>query len=121
ALSLLVALPYPLLALAGDFVGVPSLVKRAAGAAMLASVVGMALVGEELPDWFVLLVVTYFVATTTYSSAQFTQAAVTMRGVSRMRMALAAAGSLALGGVLLVTGFGAFSDSTALDVLRNAL
>jgi len=117
--SLLLALPYPLLALAADFTGVPTHIKRLTEVSLALSLVGVVALGEELPGWFVIFVVTYFVGTTTYASAQFTQAATTMRSVSRLRMALAAAGSLALGGVLLVAGFQAFFDSSALSAIGS--
>lgn len=117
--SVLLALPYPLLLLAGDFTGVPRRVKRAAEAALVLSIVGVVTLGEELPGWFVILVVAYFVGAMTYASSQFTRAAANMRGVSRLRMMLAAAGSLALGGVLLVAGFQAFFELAVLGALAN--
>lgn len=117
--TVLLALPYPLLLLAGDFTGVPPLVKRAAEAALILSVLGLWMVGEELPGWFVILAVGYFVGVTTYASAQFTRAASSMRSVSRLRMTLAATGSLALGVVLLVAGFQAFLELPVLSVLAN--
>ena len=117
--TVLLALPYPLLLLAGDFTGVPRRVKRATEAALILSVLGVWTLGEELPGWFVIFVVAYFVAATTYASAQFTRAASSMRSVSRLRMMLAASGSLALGGVLLVAGFQAFLELSVLRVLAN--
>ncbi len=120
-LSLLLALPYPLLGLADDFTGVPSWIKRLTEVSLALSVVGVAALGEELPGWFVIFVVAYFVGTMTYASWQFTRAAATMRSVSRLRMSLAAAGSLALGGVLLVAGFQAFFESPVLDAIGSVL
>ncbi len=117
--SLLLALPYPLLGLADDFTGVPAPIKRATEAALAASLVGVAALGEELPGWFVIVVVAYFVGTVTYASWQFTRAAATMRSVSRLRMSLAALGSLALGGVLLLAGVQAFVESSVLGAIGN--
>ncbi len=117
--TVLLALPYPLLLLAGDFTGVPRRVRHATEAALALSVAGVLTLGEELPGWFVVLAVAYFVGTTTYASAQFTRAASSMRSVSRLRMSLAATGSLALGGVLLVAGFQAFLDAAILGAVAN--
>ncbi|MGE3961199.1 MAG: ATP-binding protein [Dehalococcoidia bacterium] len=117
---LLVALPYPLLLLAGDFTGVRTRTRRAAEGALALSIAGLfALDPDPLPTWFVLFVVAYFVVTATYASAQFVHAAITMRGVSRLRMGFAAAGSLSLAGVIFISGFMAFVDSSILTLLSQ--
>ncbi len=119
--SLLLALPYPLLRLAGDFTGIRQAVRRAAEGALLLSIAGIiAFDPDALPSWFVLFVVAYFVSTATYASAQFVHAAATMRSVSRLRMAFAAAGSLALASVILVAGIRAFVESPLLLGLSSA-
>lgn len=118
--SLLVALPYPLLRLAGDFTGVRPWVRHAAEIALALSIAGIGLF-EELPGWFVILVVAYFVATTTYASAEFTHAALTMRSVSRFRMVFAAGGSFILALLILDIGVQAFVESPVLTALTNLL
>lgn len=117
---LLVSLPYPLLRLAGDFTGIRPAVRRAVEVTLAASLIGLLLFDpDNLPTWFVLLVVAYFVATTSYASTQFMRAAVTMRSVSRLRMAFAAGGALALAGVLVLVGVNAATETSALNVVAS--
>lgn len=116
---LLISLPYPLLRLAGDFTGIRMIARRAAEAALLVSTVAIAASGSPLPTWVVLFVVTYFVATTTYASWMFMHAAVTMRGVSQLRMSFAAAGSLSLALLILDVGVMTFVESSVLSALSN--
>lgn len=119
---LLVAIPYPLLRLAGDFTGVSRLVRHSAEAALLLSWIGLiAFHPEELPGWFVIFVVVYFVGTVTYASAQFVQAAATMRSVSRLRMSFAAAGSLAIAAVIFLAGLRTFFESPVFGAISAAL
>jgi len=119
---LLVAIPYPLLRLAGDFTGISRLVRHSAEAALLLSWAGLAAYHpEELPSWLVIFIVVYFVGTMTYASAQFMQAAATMRSVSRMRMSLAAAGSLAIAAVIFLAGLRTLFDSEAFGAVSSAL
>ena len=118
---LLVAIPYPLLRLAGDFTGIPTLARRAAEIALAVSIAGLvAFHPDDLPTWLIVFIVAYFVMTSTYASAQFIHAAVTMRSVSRLRMAFAAAGSLSLASLILIAGIRAFWDTRILLGLSSA-
>ena len=119
---LLVAVPYPLLRLAGDFTGINTLVRRCAEASLLFSWAGLVVYHpEELPGWLVIFIVVYFVGTVTYASSQFMHAAATMRSVSRLRMSFAAAGSLALAAVIFLAGLRTFFENAAFGAVSAAL
>lgn len=119
---LLVALPYPLLRLAGDFTGVSRVVQRTAEAGLVLSVAGLvAFPPEDLPAGLVIFIVVYFVGTMTYASSQFMHAAATMRSVSRLRMSLAAGGSLAIAAVIFMAGLQSFFEHAAFSATTAAL
>jgi signal transduction histidine kinase len=99
--GVLMALPYLLLRLVGDFADVPIALYRVAEAAMLLSVVALALMPTPAPTLPLLLLIVYFVLLMAFAAFAFLRAARHSRGVTRRRMQAAAAGSACLGLVLL--------------------
>jgi signal transduction histidine kinase len=112
--ALLMALPYLLLRLAGDFSRVPRWLLHIAEAGLVLSAAGLLILPPStIPTWFILFCVIYFVVLTLYASACFVREARRSRGVTRRRMQAVAAGSLFLGLVLLVAGLQVFLPAGA--------
>ena len=112
--AVLMALPYLLLRLAGDFSRVPNWLARIAEASLVFAVAGLLiLTPAAIPTWFILFCVLSFVAFTLYAGACFIREARTSRGVTRRRMQAVAAGSLFLGLVLVVAGAQVFAPAHA--------
>ena len=112
SLLLLLALPYLQLRLVEDFAGVRPVVMRlcAAGialAAIVAAAAGLGVVDlTAVVGTLVVIGVLYFFGFGSYAAVGFAREARRSGGIARQRMALAAAGSLALSLTLLVAGAG---------------
>ena len=91
------ALPYLLLRLLDDFVGVPSLVLRLAGVGLVATVVVLFAVEPPLPGWLTVPIVAYFFGFELYAAVRFLRNAQRSSGVTRRRMQAVAVGSGFLG------------------------
>lgn len=106
-LGMLVAMPYVLLLLADDFIGVPRALMASTFALFLVAA-GLALIAPiPLPAAYALLFVAYMVAMLLYSTARFFIASRSLSGVSRRRLEAVAGGGALLAMALLFSGLGA--------------
>jgi signal transduction histidine kinase len=101
--SLLMALPYLLLRLVNDYVGVPAGLMRLAEGGLALAVLGVFAL-SALPIWLTLLYVLYFGIIEVYAAVCFIRQGITSAGVPRQRMRAAALGSLFLGLVIVFDG-----------------
>lgn len=109
--SLIMALPYLVLRLARDFTDTSLRVLRSIGVVLLALVVPLFLVEQPYPSGYALLLVAFFVGVAVYAATRFLGTTRTASNVIRRRMQAVALGSVLLGAVILVAGFGiAFPD-----------
>ena len=99
--AVLLSLPYLLLRLLDDFTGVPNWLMRAAEVGLAVLVLAFIAVPQPLPFWLTLVFVVYFVGLMLYAAGGFVGAARMSNGVTRRRMQAVAAGSVALGLVLV--------------------
>ena len=118
----ILALPFLLLRLVDDFMGVPRVVMVVAGVGLLVSALAVILIAP-LPLEVTLAVVAYFAFFTLYAAVAFARAARTARGVNRRRLQSISLGSLVLGTLILVAGgavaFPAYADP--LNILVQVL
>ncbi len=92
--ALLLAWPYPLLRLAHEFIGVPTLALRLAEGTMAGGLLATFVGGGDFENGLVALVLlVYFVGTVAYASTRFVRGARRHRGFPRRRMVAAATGS----------------------------
>ncbi|HEV2122822.1 MAG TPA: ATP-binding protein [Chloroflexota bacterium] len=111
--SLFMALPYLLLRLVDDFTDVPRWVMRSAEIG-LAITIGFLILLNSLPAGSpqralpTLVLVVYFVVLEVYAAQQFVKEARRTTGVTSRRMQAAAAGSILLGVVIVMSGANAF-------------
>src|SRR6266851_1395297 len=96
------ALPYLLLRLLDDFVGVPSVVLRLAGVGLAAIVVVLFAIEPPLPGWLTVLIVAYFFGFELYAAVRFLSSARHSSGVTRRRLQAVAVGSGFLGLAVLM-------------------
>jgi len=102
---LLMALPYLLLRLVDDYVGVPRRLTRTAAAGLAVSIVILSVFHDgSLPLALTLLLVVYFVALSAYVATAVVSGARHSSGVTGRRMRAVALGSACLGLVILVAG-----------------
>lgn len=99
---LAMTLPFLLLRLADDLIGVPRSVIRVATAGLLATFVLIGLSPTPLPAPVTLGLGAYFAFFTIYSARAFIRAAASTRGVTRRRMEAVALGSFLLGAVIVI-------------------
>jgi signal transduction histidine kinase len=104
--ALLMALPYLLLRLVGDFMAVPAWLMRGAELGLLVAVV-LLVVPAPLPLPLTLVLVAYFVGLSLYAALAFWRGARRSSGVTRRRFQAVALGSGFLGLDILVAGLGA--------------
>ncbi len=123
--ALLVAMPYLLLRVVDDLVGVRRGVLAAAVAGLAGAVAGLFLTSTPLPAWLTVLIVVYFVALQLYASALLFAATRRSSGVPRQRSRAAVLGSILLGVAVLVAGLqallGPLDAVTRLLALGSAL
>jgi signal transduction histidine kinase len=100
--SLLMALPYLMLRLLGDFAIVPTWLMRAAGAGLVVAVAGLVLTPPPIPTATTMAYVAYFVVIEVYVALRFLSEGRRSTGVTRRRMQAVAAGSLFLGLAILL-------------------
>lgn len=111
--ALFMSLPYLLLRLVDDFTDVPRWVMRTAEVG-LAFTIGLLILLNSLPAAGLhralptLVLVVYFVVLEIYAAQQFVREARRTTGVTRRRMQAAAAGSILLGLVIVMSGANAF-------------
>ncbi|GAB4204493.1 MAG: hypothetical protein OHK0022_29720 [Roseiflexaceae bacterium] len=94
--SAILALPYLLLRLLDDIVVVPTLLRRAVGTLLAASVLTVCLLPNQRPPWMNVLMLLYIVVVMAYVVAISVRATLGSRGITRRRMAAVTAGSLFL-------------------------
>jgi signal transduction histidine kinase len=94
-----------LLRLLEDFTGVRRAVMRATEAALAVLVFVFIAVPQPFPLWVVALYALYFLGVALYAAIGFVRAARTSSGVTRRRMQAVAAGSIALGLILIPSVF----------------
>jgi signal transduction histidine kinase len=107
--ALMLTIPYLLLRLVDDFLGVPARVMRAAEAGLVPLSLGMFL----MPDWIGLLTLAgafYFLGFNAYSAVRFVRKAWISRGITRRRMQALATGSALIGLALVIVGFNVLSE-----------
>src|SRR5207247_8639224 len=98
-------MPYLLLRLVDDFSDVPAVVTRLAeGGLVLSAIAFVVTEGTVLPP-FLIAVVLYFAALSTYCAVAFVRAGRHSAGVTRRRLQAVAAGTVLLGVAILVAGF----------------
>ena len=123
--ALVVAVPYLLLRVVDDLVGVRREVLAAALIGLVAVVAGLFVLGTPLPGWFTLTLIAYFVALQLYASALLYAATRRSSGVPRQRSRAAVLGSVLLGAAVLVAGLqmllGPLESVTRLLALGSAL
>lgn len=118
---LLMSMPYVLLRLVADFSDVPTVLMRACGIGLLISVVLIVAVPAPLPPLVVLLLVGYFVVVISYDTWAFAREARHTTGVTRRRMQAVAAGSAAIGLILLLAGIGVVLPDWAVRVSEASI
>jgi PAS domain S-box-containing protein len=96
------ALPYLLLRLLDDFVGVPSAVLRLAEVGLAATVIVLLAIEQPLPGWLTVLIVAYFFGFELYAAVRFLSSARHSSGVTRRRLQAVAVGSGFLGLAVLM-------------------
>ncbi|MGH2347595.1 MAG: sensor histidine kinase, partial [Chloroflexota bacterium] len=111
--SLLMALPYLLIRLVGDFAALPSPLLRVATGGLIVSVPTLWIFYPHYPAILLLFYVVYFVGFTAYVAVAFVQAARFSSGVTRRRMEAVAVGTLCLAMVILVAGVSAATPRLA--------
>ncbi len=113
--SLLLALPYLLMRLLNDFIGVRFWLMRAAEVGLFLSIVAVAVWREEnaMPLIVTEAIVAYFLGVEAFVALQFLREARRVRGSTRLRMRAAALGSALLGLVILFAGAQAASPQFA--------
>src|SRR5260370_19493521 len=99
------ALPYLLLRLLDDFVGVPSAVLRLAEVGLVGTLVSLFAFAQPLPGWLSVLIVAYFFGFELYAAVRFLSSAHRSSGVTRRRLQAVAVGSGFLGVTVLFAGF----------------
>ena len=107
------ALPYLLLRLLDDFVGVPSVVLRLAEVGLAATVVVLVAIEPPLPGWLTVLIVAYFFGFELYAAVRFLRNSRRSSGVTRRRMQAVAVGSGLLGLTVLLVGLFLLAPSWA--------
>jgi signal transduction histidine kinase len=100
--ALVMALPYLLLRLVGDFGRVSVPIRRAAEAGLVLSIIALIVGGVPTPPAITLALVAYFVVFATYAAVAFIPLARRSNGVTRRRMLAISIGSLLLAIALLV-------------------
>ncbi len=101
---LLLALPYPLLQLLDDAVGLSPWLLRLCEVSMGLSIAGLVLLPVPRPGWLTALQIAYFVGATYSSAVAFGRGALVSRGVTRRRMQAVAVGSFFLAADILAAG-----------------
>src|SRR6266851_2902557 len=96
------ALPYLLLRLLDDFVGVPSAVLRLAEVGLAATVIVLVAIEQPLPGWLTVLIVAYFFGFELYAAVCFLSSARHSSGVTRRRLQAVAVASGFLGLAVLM-------------------
>jgi signal transduction histidine kinase len=99
------ALPYLLLRLLDDFVGVPSALLRLAEVGLVGTLVALFAFEQPLPGWLSVLMVAYFFGFELYAAVRFLSSARRSSGVTRRRLQAVAVGSGFLGVMVLFVGF----------------
>ncbi|GAB4436167.1 MAG: hypothetical protein OHK0015_27710 [Chloroflexi bacterium OHK40] len=107
--SLLLALPFVLLRLVDDFVGVPGWLVWTAGLLIGGLAMTAFVFPPPRPPWFVPLAVLSFTGLQLYSAVAFTHATASTVGVTRRRLRTIALGSLLLGLAVLATALTPFA------------
>jgi PAS domain S-box-containing protein len=107
------ALPYLLLRLLDDFVGVPRALLRAAEVGLAGAVLTLFLVVPLRPGWTTVILVAYFFCLEVYAAVRFLLGARRSSGVTRRRLQAVAAGSGFLGLTVLIAGLQAFAPALA--------
>jgi signal transduction histidine kinase len=113
--ALIMALPFLLLRIVGDFTYVPRPALQAAGAGVVVAAVALFAAPDPPPPWLGTLLDLYFVVVTTYAAVGFGRQAAVSGGVTQRRLRLVAVGSL-----FLALGFVAGSLATVLPDLTEA-
>lgn len=101
---LIMAMPYLLLRLLADFSEVRPLIMRLAEVGLILSLIGLAVLPSPLPLLATLAMVVYFALVTGYAAFGFFREARRASGVTGRRMRAVAAGSFALGLVIVLAG-----------------
>ena len=104
AAILLLAMPYLLLRLVDELVGVPSRVMQGALVGLALSAVALLALPQQLPPPVTLAIIAYFGALMIYGAVILIRAARRATGVARQRTFTAALGSVLLGAAVLVAG-----------------
>src|SRR5919204_243657 len=117
---LALALPYVLLRLVADFTQVPTWVVRAAELALVAVALAWIVSPAPQAEALVVLFAAYFVTLSAYCATQFIGAALRSVGVTRRRMQAVAAGTLLIGGDVLLVGVTAVAPVQTRTLLAGA-
>jgi hypothetical protein len=107
------ALPYLLLRLLDDFVGVPRALLRLAEAGLACAILMLFVFEPPQPGWFTVFLVAYFFGLEVYASLRFLVGARRSSGVTRRRLQAVAAGSAFLGLTVLIVGLQVFAPMLA--------
>jgi PAS domain S-box-containing protein len=107
------SLPYLLLRLLDDFVGVPRALLRLAEVGLACAVLVLFVAEPPLPGWLTVFLVTYFFGFEAYAAVRFLAGARRSAGVTRRRFEAVAAGSCFLALAVLVAGLLAFAPTLA--------
>ncbi|MBK9713395.1 MAG: GAF domain-containing protein [Kouleothrix sp.] len=111
---LILSLPYLLVRLLDDFMGVAPRVKRGAEIGLLLAVVAVAALSPSMPIGITLLMVLYLVVLLIYAAVVFIRESRRASGVTRRRMLAVAAGALLLMLEFLLIGVSAALGATDL-------
>ncbi|HEX4743923.1 MAG TPA: ATP-binding protein [Candidatus Limnocylindria bacterium] len=104
AAALVMALPYILLRLLDDFVGVPAVVQRLTEGGLALAIVAIAVSGTPLPPMVTLPLVAYFAVVALYVAVRFVRESGRGHGVTRRRMQAVGLGIGLLGIAILAAG-----------------
>jgi PAS domain S-box-containing protein len=102
--SLGLALPYLLLRLVDDFIGVRRLLLRLAEVGLAFAVLMLFVFESSQPAWLTVFLVAYFAVLEVYAARRFLIGARRSSGVTRRRMQAVAAGSACLGLTVIIAG-----------------
>jgi PAS domain S-box-containing protein len=110
---LVLTLPYLLLRLLDDYLGVRFGLLRLAEAALVALGVLVITVEPPLPGWAFMAIVIYFAGLEIYAAVRFARGAARARGITRSRMQAVGIGSACLGVAVVVAGVQALVPTLA--------
>ncbi len=102
----IVALPYILLRLVDDFTYVRPMIKRSAGAGLIAIAIATFFMPATLPTWFVIVLVAYLAGLSFYGGFRFIRAAQIAQGVTKRRLQAISLGTVLFGVQILASGIG---------------